>query len=108
MRGHNEAVDPLLELESKRPKIAELCRRYGVRRLRVFGSAARGDWRPEASDFDFLVELEPSRTLLDLGGLQFDLQELLGRRVDVVDWPAARGPGFRASAEKDAREFFAA
>jgi predicted nucleotidyltransferase len=50
----------------------------------VFGSAARGEDR-EDSDVDFLVELDPGRSLLDMGGLLMDLQELLGRRVDVVE-----------------------
>jgi len=77
-------------LESKRPQIEELCRRYGVLRLRVFGSAVRDDWDAATSDFDFLVELEPERSLFDLGGLQYDLQELLGRRVDVVTLPGLK------------------
>jgi predicted nucleotidyltransferase len=51
--------------------------------VRVFGSIARGDARP-GSDVDFLVQLAPGRSLLDLGGLQYELQELLGCAVDVV------------------------
>lgn len=51
--------------------------------MRIFGSAARGDAGPE-SDVDVLVDLEPGRSLLDLGGLLMDLQDLLGARVDVV------------------------
>ena len=51
--------------------------------MRVFGSVARGGV-DEQSDIDFLVDLEPGRTLLDLGGLQYDLEQLLGYRVDVV------------------------
>ncbi len=51
--------------------------------MRVFGSVARGEARPD-SDVDLLVELEPGRSLLDLGGLLTDLQTLLGRKVDVV------------------------
>ncbi|MCW5938362.1 MAG: nucleotidyltransferase family protein [Fimbriimonadaceae bacterium] len=101
-------MDPLAVLESKRAEIAELCRRYGARRLLVFGSSVRGDWNPDTSDFDFLVELEPTRSLFDLGGLQYGLQELLGRHVDVVDWPAAKKAAFRDSAEEQAREIFAA
>jgi hypothetical protein len=49
----------------------------------VFGSVARGE-ADDASDFDFLVELESDRSLFDLGGLQFELESLLGRPVDVV------------------------
>jgi predicted nucleotidyltransferase len=51
--------------------------------VRVFGSVARGE-ASEASDIDFLVDLEADRSLLDLGGLLMDLQDLLGRNVDVV------------------------
>jgi hypothetical protein len=51
--------------------------------VRVFGSVARGEADNE-SDIDFTVELEAGRSLLDLGGLQFELAPLLGRPVDVV------------------------
>lgn len=51
--------------------------------MRIFGSVARGK-ADERSDVDFLVELEPGRSLLDLGGLLMDLQQLLGHPVDVV------------------------
>jgi predicted nucleotidyltransferase len=70
-------------LKAKREEILEVCARYGACQVRVFGSVARGE-ADEQSDIDFLVELEPGRTLLDLGGLQYDLEQLLGRRVDVV------------------------
>lgn len=74
----------LLPLQAQREAILELAERRGVRSLRVFGSVARGEARPD-SDVDFLIELEPGRTLLDLGALQMDLQDLLGRKVDVVE-----------------------
>lgn len=57
--------------------------RHGARNVRVFGSVARGDDRPD-SDLDLLVDVEPDRTLLDVIALEQDLQELLGRRVDVL------------------------
>lgn len=72
--------DPLRE---KRDEILRLCAKYGARNVRLFGSAARGE-AGEESDLDFLVELEPGRTLFDLGGLQYELEQLLGCRVDVV------------------------
>ena len=71
------------ELIAKRDEILRIAARRGVRRIRVFGSTARGDAEP-GSDVDFLVEFEPGRSLLDHGGLVMDLQELLGCRVDVV------------------------
>jgi len=70
-------------LHQKRKEILEIGARYGARSIRVFGSVARGE-AGAASDVDFLVELEPGRSLLDLGGLLMDLQELLGCEVHVV------------------------
>jgi len=70
-------------LRAKREDILHLCAKYGARNVRVFGSVARGE-ADEGSDLDLLVELEPGRTLFDLGGLQYELEQLLGRRVDVV------------------------
>jgi predicted nucleotidyltransferase len=70
-------------LEEKREEILSVASEHGARDVRVFGSVARGESDRE-SDIDFLVELEPGRSLLDLGGLQMDLESLLGCRVDVV------------------------
>ena len=70
-------------LISKREEILLAAARRGATNVRVFGSAVRGDFEPD-SDIDFLVELEPGRSLFDLEGLLMDLQELLGRDVDVV------------------------
>lgn len=67
----------------KRDAILAVAARHGAFNVRVFGSVAAGR-ADEASDVDFLVDLEPGRSLLDLGGLLMDLQELLGRKVDVV------------------------
>lgn len=70
-------------LSRKRDEIAKIAAIHGARNIRVFGSVARGE-ADEKSDIDFLVEMEPGRSLLDLGGLLMDLQEALGRDVDVV------------------------
>ncbi len=70
-------------LKEKREEILRIAQSYGARNLRVFGSVARGE-ADEVSDIDFLVDLEPGRSLLDLGGLQVELETLLGCRVDVV------------------------
>jgi predicted nucleotidyltransferase len=68
---------------TRRESVIELAARHGAHNVRVFGSVARGDgdW---LSDVDFLVDLEPGRSLSDLGGLLMDLEEVLGTRVDVV------------------------
>jgi hypothetical protein len=60
-----------------------VCAEHGAHRVRVFGSVARGE-ADEKSDIDFLVEMEPGRSLFDLGGIQYELEQLLGRPVDVV------------------------
>ena len=70
-------------LGGKREEVLRIAEKYGARNVRVFGSAARGEADAQ-SDLDFLVEFEPGRSLLDLGGLQFELQSLLGRAVDVA------------------------
>ncbi len=70
-------------LVQKRSEILQIASRHGARNLRVFGSVSRGD-ADELSDIDFLVDLEPGRSLFDLGGLLYDLQNLLGLPVDVV------------------------
>ena len=71
------------ELRARREEILRLAAQRGARHVRVFGSVARGD-ADARSDVDFLVDLEQGRSLLDLGGLLMDLQDLLDRRVDVV------------------------
>ncbi|MFO8008235.1 MAG: nucleotidyltransferase family protein [Candidatus Brocadiia bacterium] len=76
-------------IRERRQEIARLADKYGARNVRVFGSVARGE-ADEASDVDFLVELEPGRSLFDLGGLQFELEELLGVPVDVVTEPGLK------------------
>jgi predicted nucleotidyltransferase len=70
-------------VKEKRADILALAAKHGARNVRVFGAVARGD-ADEQSDIDFLVQMEPGRSLLDLGGLQYDLEQLLGCRVDVV------------------------
>ena len=66
-----------------RPELLRLAATHGVIRLRLFGSAARGDATAQ-SDLDLLADLAPGRDLLDLIGLQQDAEALLGRHVDVV------------------------
>ncbi|MCA1780520.1 MAG: nucleotidyltransferase family protein [Xanthomonadaceae bacterium] len=77
----------LKEIETHREQIAELCRRYGVKRLELFGSAARGrDFQPGHSDIDFLVDFNADEppTLEHFLDLESRLSDLLGRPVDVI------------------------
>ena len=70
-------------LKSYRQEISRIAAQYGAYNIRIFGSVARNE-ADSNSDIDFLVELEPGRSLFDLGGLLMDLQNLLGCPVDVV------------------------
>ena len=70
-------------LKDKRAEILRLAAQYGVERMRIFGSMARGQATPQ-SDIDFLVAFKRGKTLLDLIGFKQDLEALLGRKVDVV------------------------
>jgi predicted nucleotidyltransferase len=67
----------------KRDEILRIARSHGATRVRVFGSFARGT-ADETSDVDFLIDLEPQRHLLDLAAIKFELEDLLGREVDVL------------------------
>ena len=70
-------------LKEKREDILRIAAKHGARNVRVFGSVVRGEARPN-SDVDFLVDMQPGRTLLDMGGLLMDLRDALGQEVDVV------------------------
>lgn len=75
-------MNPIDSLKTHRDDILRICAKHGAKNVRVFGSAARGE-ADEDSDIDLLVDLEPGCSLLDLGGLWYDLNEALGVKVDV-------------------------
>ena len=95
--------DTMIDLvRQKRESIAEHCRRLNVRRLEVFGSAARGDFDPEKSDIDFIVEFndrEKPGLLRRYMDLAESLESLFSRPVDLLSSPTLRNPYFRASVE---------
>jgi uncharacterized protein len=101
-------------LEEKREEIAELCRQFDVCRLEVFGSAAEGDFDPERSDVDFIVEYCPDADLGPWLKRYFELQEalegILGRSVDLVmmEAPAFENPYFAREANRTRRLLYAA
>lgn len=70
-------------LEAKKDEILRIAAKHGARNVRVFGSVARGEAGPE-SDLDLLVEVGPGRTPFFPGGLIADLEDLLGKKVQVV------------------------
>jgi predicted nucleotidyltransferase len=67
-----------------REEILKIAAKYGAYNMRIFGSVARGEATPD-SDVDFLVELDPQRSLFDYIALTQDLAVLLGRKVDVAE-----------------------
>ena len=71
-------------IRAKRQEVLAIAAKHGARNVRIFGSVARGE-EDERSDVDFLVEMEPGRSLMDLGGLLADWEDLLGRKVEVVE-----------------------
>jgi len=89
-------------------RLAELCRRYHVQELAVFGSAARGEMRAD-SDIDLLVEFLPDAEidLMDHAGLMLDLADLLDRKVDLVSKNGLK-PLIRDSVLEQARLLYAA
>lgn len=98
-------------LMASREPIAELCRRFHVVRLEVFGSALRSDFRPEESDLDFVVQFAPEAVAQyaeDYFGLKEGLESLLGRPVDLIAAGAIRNPYFRASVEAGKALLYAA
>jgi hypothetical protein len=98
-------------LDTKRDAIAALCRKYGVVRLDVFGSALRDDFRPGDSDVDLLVEFGPigghakAHAFFDLVD---ELQALLGVKVDLVMAGAVRNRYIAADIERTKRILYAA
>ncbi len=88
------------ELRARRDEILTIAARHGVRSVSVIGSVARGEDRPD-SDIDFLVATGSSVSAWFPGGLVVELQELLGRRVEVATEAGLR-PGFRESVLEEA------
>lgn len=100
-------------LEDKREEIAELCRTHHVRRLSVFGSAARDDFDAERSDVDFLVQFEmltPGTTafMRNYENFQEALVRLLRRDVDLIREGVIRNPFILQTIREDQRQLYAA
>jgi uncharacterized protein len=97
-------------LDAHLAEIPQLCRRYGVSRLELFGSAASGDFDPERSDLDFLVEFDAdSSGLFDrYFGLKESLEALYGRPVDLVTAGSMRNPYFMEAVNRSRQLAYAA
>jgi predicted nucleotidyltransferase len=81
--AQTEMVDLSALVKSKRDEILKIASMHGARNVRLFGSVARGQAGPK-SDIDFLIALDSERSLMDHVALIQDLEDLLGRKVDVV------------------------
>ncbi len=76
----------MTSIEEIKDKTLPILKRYGVKKAALFGSFARGTIVTEASDIDILVEIEEDISLLDFVGLKLELEEILGRKVDLVEY----------------------
>jgi uncharacterized protein len=99
-------------VEDKRAEVAALCVKYGVKRLELFGSGAGDGFDPEASDLDFVVSFErrdPPELFDRYFGLHEDLEQLFGRRVDLVTEDALlKDPDFAESISGDRASLYEA
>jgi uncharacterized protein len=99
------------EVTRHKAELENLCRRFQVRRLELFGSAAVGNYRPGESDLDFLVEfgaLSPGTYADMYFGLLESIEQLFGTRVDLVVASAIKNPYFRQSVDKTKKLLYAA
>lgn len=93
-----------LEIDTYKSQLAELCERYGVRRLELFGSAAQGRFDPQHSDIDFVVDFtteHPLGAFEQYFGFKEALEQLFKRSVDLVEEKAIRNPYFRQAIAQD-------
>ncbi|PZU44539.1 MAG: hypothetical protein DI566_12145 [Microbacterium sp.] len=93
-----------------REAIARACERHGVARLRIFGSALTERFDPAKSDVDFLVDYKPEaeRTFSALFELRGELEQIVGRPVDLLDVRTVRNPYFASAVFDSARDVYAA
>jgi uncharacterized protein len=98
------------DIARRHDELRILCRRFYVRRLDLFGSAARDDFDPDRSDIDFLVEFDrsaPGNLFDTYFGFKEALEELFGRPVDLVETGAVRNPYLKASIEQSRQNVYA-
>jgi predicted nucleotidyltransferase len=99
------------EIRARKAELEQICRRYPIRRLELFGSAVSGRYREGESDLDFLVEFEslPAGAYADAYfGVLEALEDLFGRPVDLVVDSSIRNPYFRASVDSSKALLYAA
>ena len=98
-----------IKVKFPKQKVAEFCRRHHIRKLAVFGSALRDDFRPK-SDVDVLVEFEPEHTpgLIGLAGMEIELSALLGGRKVDMNTPLCLSSFFRDEVLAEAQPVYVA
>jgi hypothetical protein len=102
-------VNPLIQHNLK--PLTQLCHKYNVRRLDLFGSALRSDFDPAKSDLDFVVEFNDwvvEDAFDRYFGLMVDLEDLFGRRIDLVSYGAIRNPYFKQVIDTTRGQLYAA
>lgn len=101
----------MFDIGPYRQELERLCQKYGVEELALFGSALRDDFDAEKSDIDFVVKFSP-REPREYARAYFAfleaLEELFGRRVDVLSLRAVRNPYLKANIESTKRTLYAA
>ena len=73
----------LEEIKKKKQQLYQIAAKHGISRIYVFGSAARGESKP-VSDIDFLIEMDENVSALGVGAFQYEVQQLLGIKIDVI------------------------
>ncbi len=99
------------QLEIRREAIGEVCRRYGVASLSVFGSAVDGSFDDERSDLDFLVTFDPAARMSRFEafvGLEEALEDLFNRPVDLISTESIENPHLARVVDRTRHELYAA
>jgi uncharacterized protein len=73
----------LEEIKKKKPQLYQIAAKHGISRIYVFGSVARGESK-DVSDIDFLIEMDENVSALGVGAFQYEVQQLLGIKIDVI------------------------
>ncbi len=98
-------------IQQHRTELSDLCRKYAVNRLELFGSAATGSFDPDSSDLDFLVEFQDfvlANAADRYLGLLIDLEDLFGRKIDLVSSMAITNPYFKEVVDRTRVPLYAA
>ena len=96
---YNELMKNIVQKKYIIKKARPILKKSGVKKAALFGSAARGDMTRK-SDIDFVIDIDKNKSFLDVVGLKIDLEDVLGRKVDLVEYGVIK-PRFKKSIFKD-------